>query len=135
MRQKQVKFLGGAFTGGGQMGVLMRQFDWANTVLGSVENWSQSLRTSVSILLNCPYPIFICWGRESIVLYNDACIPLVADKHPHALGQKIPHVLPELWYDRHLSTLNNRRLVFTMAIPSAKLNAHQQRKCSKLFVI
>lgn len=97
MRQKQAKSLGGTFTGGGQMGVLMRQFDWANTVLGSVENWSQSLRTTVSILLNCPYPVFICWGREFIILYNDACIPLLADKHPHALGQQIPHVLPELW--------------------------------------
>ncbi|MFL9451759.1 MULTISPECIES: PAS domain-containing hybrid sensor histidine kinase/response regulator [Nostocales] len=97
MGQKQIKFLGSPFTGDGQMGVLMRQFDWANTVLGPVKHWSQSLRTAVSILLNCPHPMFVCWGREFIILYNDAYVPLIANKHPHALGQKIPHVLPELW--------------------------------------
>ena len=37
--------------GGGEMGALMRGFDWAGTPLGAVEGWPQSLRTAVSILV------------------------------------------------------------------------------------
>ncbi|MBV9389052.1 MAG: hypothetical protein JOZ78_21760, partial [Chroococcidiopsidaceae cyanobacterium CP_BM_ER_R8_30] len=37
--------------GGGEVGALMRSFDWASTSLGAIENWSQSLQTSVSICL------------------------------------------------------------------------------------
>jgi PAS domain S-box-containing protein len=97
MTQKQANFLEGTFAGGGQMGTLMCNFDWASTSLGSVENWSQSLRTSVGILLNSHYPVIIAWGCELLQFYNDAFIPLLGDKHPHALGQKIPQVWPEFW--------------------------------------
>jgi len=38
--------------GGGEMGSIMRSFDWASSVLGPVDQWPQSLRTSVSTCLN-----------------------------------------------------------------------------------
>lgn len=85
------------FAGGGEMGALMRNFDWASTPLGIVENWSQSLRTAVSILLHSPYPIFICWGSQFIKFYNDNYIPFLAEKHPQALGKPIAEVCPEMW--------------------------------------
>ncbi|NWF62413.1 MAG: PAS domain S-box protein [Fischerella sp.] len=97
MIQQQANSLEGVFAGGGQMGALMRCFDWANTYLGSVENWPQSLRTAVSILLNSCSPSVIYWGTEFIKFYNDAYIPILAEKHPHALGQTITQVWPELW--------------------------------------
>ncbi|GAB1543442.1 hypothetical protein NUACC21_61160 [Scytonema sp. NUACC21] len=97
MSQKQANSLEGIFAGGGQMGTLMRCFDWASTPLGSVETWSQSLRTAVSILLNSPYPTAIFWGFKFIQFYNDAYIPILTEKHPQALGQSMPQVLPELW--------------------------------------
>ncbi|MFQ4145935.1 PAS domain S-box protein [Chlorogloeopsis sp. ULAP02] len=97
MSQKQANSLEGIFASGGQMGTLMRCFDWASTFVGSVENWPPSLRTSVSILLNSHYPIVIAWGSEFLQFYNDAYIPFLADKHPHALGQTIPQAYPELW--------------------------------------
>ncbi|MFB2877147.1 PAS domain-containing protein [Floridanema aerugineum] len=85
------------FAGGGEMGALMRSFDWGNTPLGIVENWPQSLRTAVSILLNSPDPIFICWGSQFIKLYNDNYIPFLAEKHPQALGKPFAEVCPEMW--------------------------------------
>ncbi|MFL9453978.1 MULTISPECIES: hypothetical protein [Nostocales] len=51
------------FAGGGEMGALMRSHDWANSKLGSVETWPQSLRTGIRIILGSRIPMFIWWGR------------------------------------------------------------------------
>lgn len=85
------------FAGAGEMRALMRSFDWGNTPLGVVENWPPSLRTAVGILLNSPYPIFICWGSQFIKFYNDNYIPFLAEYHPQALGKPFAEVCPEMW--------------------------------------
>ena len=79
------------------MGALMRSMDWSKTPLGAVESWPQSLRTSVSTCLNSRSPIMICWGPELVELYNDACRPILASKHPKALGGRVREVWPEIW--------------------------------------
>lgn len=86
------------FAGGGEMGVRMRVHDWAQTPLGPVEGWPQSLRTTVSILLNSRSPMCIFWGPQLAKLYNDSYRPILgATKHPAALGQPGPQVWPEIW--------------------------------------
>src|ERR1043165_9245216 len=82
-------------TGGGEMGALMRAFDWSKTPLGPVETWPQSLRSAVSILLPSKAQIILFWGREFTVLYNDAYRPVLATKHPHVLGVSGQ----ECWYE------------------------------------
>ncbi|MGB7443780.1 MAG: PAS domain-containing protein [Coleofasciculaceae cyanobacterium] len=82
--------------GGGEMGASVRAFDWVNTSLGSLLNWSPSLRTSVNILLNSPQPMVIAWGQELSTFYNDAYCPFLLDKEQY-LGQPLPEVLPRLW--------------------------------------
>ena len=52
--------------GGGEMGALMRAYDWASTPLGLPQLWPQSLRTAIRILLNTNHPMFIYWGAELI---------------------------------------------------------------------
>ncbi len=84
--------------GGGEMGARMRAFDWAQTPLGPVESWPQSLRTTVGIVLNSRYPMCIFWGPQLTKLYNDSFRPILGTiKHPDALGQPGPHVWPEIW--------------------------------------
>jgi signal transduction histidine kinase/ActR/RegA family two-component response regulator len=83
--------------GGGQLGNLIRAKDWATTPLGPVETWPESLRTSVSICLNCSFPILIWWGPELVKIYNDAYAEIIAAKHPHALGNPGRAVWPEIW--------------------------------------
>jgi signal transduction histidine kinase/DNA-binding response OmpR family regulator len=86
------------FAGGGEMGALMREFDWSRTSLGPVAGWPQSLRTAVSILLTSRHPMFIFWGSELAKLYNDGYRPILGStKHPGALGQRGPDVWPEIW--------------------------------------
>lgn len=86
-------------TGGGEMGERTRLFDWAQTIIGSPDQWPQSLRATLSILLNTKSPMFLWWGPELIQFYNDAYRPSLGDngKHPAALGQKGPDCWPEIW--------------------------------------
>ncbi|SEN32915.1 Signal transduction histidine kinase [Stigmatella aurantiaca] len=84
--------------GGGECGALMRQVDWSKTAIGPVEQWPQSLRTAVGILLNSNYPLYIAWGPKYVQLYNDAYRPVCgATKHPAALGQEAKVTWPEVW--------------------------------------
>ena len=76
----------------------MRELDWSRTPLGPVETWPPALLTSVSISLDCAFPIFVWWGPELVVLYNDEYIPVLGPaKHPAALGQPAAVVWSEIW--------------------------------------
>ena len=84
--------------GGGEMGALMRAYDWSATTLGSPETWPQSLRTSVRLVLSSPHPMLIWWGPDLIQIYNDANrASLIPDRHPGALGQPGRECWPEIW--------------------------------------
>ncbi|AFZ34098.1 PAS/PAC sensor hybrid histidine kinase [Stanieria cyanosphaera PCC 7437] len=83
--------------GGGEMGARIRAKDWSNTPLGSVEKWSQSLKTAVRIMLTSRQPMFVWWGKELINLYNDAYKSIVGGKHPEVLGQPASVVWREIW--------------------------------------
>jgi PAS domain S-box-containing protein len=86
-------------TGGGEMGRLMRAFDWTKTSLGEINTWPQSLRTTLSIILNSKFPMFLFWGPELLCFYNDAYRPSLGNegKHPDALGKPGEAVWPEIW--------------------------------------
>lgn len=86
-------------SGGGEMGELTRNFDWASTSLGSPEKWPLPLLTAVSIVLNSKFPMFIWWGKELIQFYNDAYRPSLGKdgKHPTALGQAGADCWQEIW--------------------------------------
>jgi PAS domain S-box-containing protein len=79
----------------------IQNFNWAQTSLGSIEGWPQSLRTTLSIILNSRFPMFLFWGPEHLCFYNDAYRPSLGKegegKHPWALGQKGVDVWPEIW--------------------------------------
>ncbi len=81
------------------MGALTRAFDWHITPIGGPEHWPQSLRTTLSILLNSRFPMFLWWGSELIQFYNDAYRPSfgITGKHPQALGQRGADCWAEIW--------------------------------------
>ena len=84
---------------GGEMGALTRAKDWSKTIVGSVETWPQSLRTTLGLLLNSKFPMFLFWGPEHICFYNDAYRPSLGNegKHPSILGQRGVDAWPEIW--------------------------------------
>ncbi|MEO8724988.1 MAG: PAS domain-containing protein, partial [Acidobacteriaceae bacterium] len=85
------------FARGGETGALMRSLDWSQTPLGPIENWPQSLKTSVSICLHSRFPVLVWWGPELVKIYNDAYVQLIGGKHPWALGRPGRQVWPEIW--------------------------------------
>jgi PAS domain S-box-containing protein len=93
-RADELKFL----LGGGELSELIRSFDWTSTPLGPIGLWPQSLKTSVSLMLNSQSPVWIGWGPEATCLYNDAYIHVLsAAKHPVALGKPVAEVWAEIW--------------------------------------
>ncbi len=84
-------------SGGGELGALMRSFDWRANPLGPPDGWPQSLKTAVRIMLTSRQPIWIGWGEDLIYLYNDAYKSIIGGKHPRALGQPARLVWKEIW--------------------------------------
>lgn len=85
--------------GGGEMGILTREKDWSKTIVGSPDNWPQSLRATLNILLNSKFPMFLWWGKELICFYNDAYRPSLGinGKHPGILGMPAKDAWTEIW--------------------------------------
>ncbi len=82
--------------GGGAMGAAIAAHPWAETPLGPAEDWPAALKITVSTLVNSAFPQCLFWGPELISIYNDAFIPLLAEKHP-SLGRTMREVWAEAW--------------------------------------
>jgi len=87
--------------GGGEMGTLIRKFNWLETELGHPLNWSPVLKTSVNILLNSRFPMFLFWGENLNCFYNDSYRPSlgIQGKHPGILGLPAKEAWKESWKD------------------------------------
>jgi signal transduction histidine kinase len=86
------------FAGGGEMGRLCREKNWADTPLGPVDGWPQSLRTAAGMVLTSGFPSIVLWGPKLVQVYNDGYIPITGAKHPWALGVPTREVWPEVWH-------------------------------------
>jgi PAS domain S-box-containing protein len=81
---------------GSEAAALIARLDWAKSPLGEANDWPQSLRTAVDIVVHSPMPMLLLWGSELIQLYNDAFALLAGNKHPDAMGQPAHQTWPEL---------------------------------------
>jgi PAS domain S-box-containing protein len=87
----------GQVFGAGEMADRIRHLSWAETPLGPLSCWSDSLCAAINTVLRAPVPMQLFWGPELIVLYNDALIPIMTTKHPAALGQPAHECWSEAW--------------------------------------
>jgi len=82
------------------MSELVSEFDWAATPLGPSAEWPDSLKAVVRILLTSGFPMWMAWGPELTMLYNDAYArTTLGKKHPWALGRPTQEVWHEIWKD------------------------------------
>ncbi len=81
-----------------EMGDLMRQYNWSETMLGAPDTWPQDLKTKLNTIMGSAFPMFLFWGEELTCFYNDAFRPGLGmdGKHP-ALGKKGAEVWREIW--------------------------------------
>ena len=81
--------------GRGETGALMRRHDWSASTLGQPQDWPEALKVLVSLVLGSDQPIFVLWGPDSSILYNDGYARILRDRHPQALAK--PFI--DVWRD------------------------------------
>lgn len=87
-------------SGGGELGEMIRDHDWAGTPLGPIPTWPRELLSILSTLINSAAPMLLFWGEERLCFYNDAYRPVLGtEKHPSALGRRGIEVWHEIWSD------------------------------------
>jgi PAS domain S-box-containing protein len=85
---------------GGAMGAVLRGFDWAATPLGALDTWPQSLRTATSMMLNARQAMYVAWGPDLLLLYNDGYREILgakADDPRQVLGRPFRDVWADVW--------------------------------------
>ncbi|GGD43756.1 PAS domain S-box protein [Aureimonas glaciei] len=82
--------------GSSEMAGRIRERNWTASPLGAAEFWPQSLKTLVSIMLGSNHPMFVVWGPEQILIYNDGYAKILAIKHAAALGRPFLEVWAEI---------------------------------------
>jgi signal transduction histidine kinase len=89
-------------SGGGEMGAVLRGLDWAATPLGALETWPYSLRTAASMMLNARHPMYVAWGAELCLLFNDNYRQILGAKASDAqqvLGKPFREVWADVWHE------------------------------------
>ena len=79
------------------MGALMSRHDWSASVLPPPEHWPPRLSALVDLMLVSPTPTFIAWGSGLGLLYNNAHVRLMGDRHPLVLGCPLAVAWPKMW--------------------------------------
>ena len=77
----------------------MRAFDWGRSPLGAPSGWSPALKALVDVTLAAKQPMYVAWGPDLTMLYNDAYRGLLGSKHPDALGAAFLAVWSEVRHD------------------------------------
>ena len=81
------------------MGRAIKDFDWSQTPLGPIEQWSTALLSAVRILLGQRHAACMFWGPELTMLYNDGYAPALGQKECRALGQPFRVIWADVWDD------------------------------------
>ncbi|WSQ55213.1 SpoIIE family protein phosphatase [Streptomyces sp. NBC_01218] len=88
------------FTADRKIGQELARVDWSATPLGEPQDWPQSLRTAVSILLSSKFAMWMAWGPELTFFCNEAYRrDTLGQKYPWALGRPSSVVWSEIWGD------------------------------------
>lgn len=96
-REDNVSLRNEIFAGGGEIGARLRAIEWSKTPLGPVQDWPQSLKTCIRIVLTSRQPMFVWWGDRFINIYNEAYVSVIGGKHPKALGRPAVEAWKEIW--------------------------------------
>ena len=78
------------------MAEIIRAHDWSGSPLGPMADWCVVLRTVTDMVLGALQPMYLNWGPDHILIYNDAYVPILGAKHPAALGRPFLEVWSEV---------------------------------------
>lgn len=69
-------------------------YDWSASALGEPALWPAPLRAAADLLLNSPLPGLLVWGRETVLVFNEAYAALAGLGCGRVPGGSVPSVLP-----------------------------------------
>ena len=81
--------------GGSEMARRIAAYDWSATSLGAIDEWPQSLKTTLSIVINSRFPNYLLWGPDLLGFPNDAYLPVLGKKD--ALARPFQETWAEIW--------------------------------------
>ena len=84
------------FPSGGPMGALMWALDWSATPLGVPSSWPTELRTLVGVMSGAKQAMFVTWGAQRTMIYNEDYSEILGRKYPAAMGRPFFDVWPEV---------------------------------------
>ncbi|MBB2923521.1 PP2C family protein-serine/threonine phosphatase [Cellulomonas cellasea] len=85
-------------TGTTPTGALARSVDWASTPIGPPRSWPRDLRAAVRICFSTEFPVFVAWGPERTMIYNEGYSRMLGTtKHPGAMGAQMADVWADIW--------------------------------------
>ncbi|KPW68681.1 Sensory box histidine kinase/response regulator [Pseudomonas cannabina] len=79
------------------MGRFIRETDWSTSALGPKHAWPAALLSALNLMLSCPDSMYLLWGRDFILFFNDAYCPVLPVEARQAQGQPIASVWGDAW--------------------------------------
>jgi signal transduction histidine kinase len=71
--------------------------NWADTPLGDLSRWPQSLRTASAMCLNSSIASCLVWGSARAQVYNESFSTFYGERHPAALGKDFAEYWKHAW--------------------------------------
>jgi PAS domain S-box-containing protein len=82
----------------GEVGRDLLAVDWSTTSVGPPDDWPNSLRTAVRMVLSSKFSMWMAWGPDLIFFCNDSYRrATLGSKYPWALGRPATEVWSEIW--------------------------------------
>ena len=75
-------------TGGGELAQLIGSMDWGRTELGPIDQWPAHTKTATSLMLRSVVPMVMLWGRDGVMVYNNAYAVFAGDRPAPAWLQR-----------------------------------------------
>ena len=74
---------------------LLQDSDWVHA--GLAEAAPPELRTVLTMMLDCPEPLWISWGPDNLFYFNDAFVPWMGNKLAGAMATPVRIVWHDVW--------------------------------------
>ncbi len=79
--------------GGGAATDLILARDWTQHPLGPPEHWPEALKAALSLILNSPESMILCWEKEPLFFFfNETYFPLLGPRLEWAMGERFDKV-------------------------------------------
>ncbi|MEG8039381.1 PAS domain-containing protein [Sphingomonas sp. LR60] len=88
----------GFLAGGGAATKLILARDWRDHPLGPPQTWPSAFKTALSLLLNSPESMILCWDADELFFFfNETYFPLLGPRLDWAMGTPMREVWADAW--------------------------------------